>query len=87
MKGKRVPVVGRITMDMCMIDVTELDIHRGDEVIIFGSDGINEITLQENIPEIGIVSIGILFWSSPRVPKVFIKNGEVVLVDDYLLRL
>ncbi|MEP6611075.1 MAG: bifunctional UDP-N-acetylmuramoyl-tripeptide:D-alanyl-D-alanine ligase/alanine racemase, partial [Mucilaginibacter sp.] len=37
-KGQLVPTVGNITMDMCMIDVTGLDVREGDEVIIFNEE-------------------------------------------------
>jgi len=86
-KGKEVPVVGRITMDMSMVDVTGLDVNSGDEAIIFGSDGENSLWLEEYAPKIGILSIGILLWSSPRVPREYIKGGEVICIDDYILNL
>lgn len=35
-KGERVPVVGNICMDMCMVDVTGLDVHAGDKAVVFG---------------------------------------------------
>ncbi len=36
--GKRAPIVGNICMDMCMADITDIDAHEGDDVIIFGKD-------------------------------------------------
>jgi len=48
-RGHRVPIVGRITMNTVMVDVTDYpDIHSGDEVVIFGSQG-NEAITQEEI--------------------------------------
>ena len=38
--GHRCPQVGRICMDMCMFDVTGVDVKRGDEVILYGKGGI-----------------------------------------------
>ena len=35
-KGSRVPVIGNVCMDMCMADITGLDIQTGDEAEIFG---------------------------------------------------
>lgn len=35
-KGKNAPILGNISMDMCSIDVTEIDVEEGDEVVIFG---------------------------------------------------
>ena len=37
--GQKAPQVGRICMDMCMFDVTGLDVRRGDEVILYGNGG------------------------------------------------
>jgi alanine racemase len=38
-RGKRVPVVGSVCMDMTMIDVTGMDVSTGDEVVIVGEQG------------------------------------------------
>lgn len=71
-KGKAVPVVGRITMDMCMVDVTELDVHVGDEVIICGEEWEDFMTLE------------ILMWISMRIPREYIIDGKVIWKDDFL---
>ena len=40
LKGKFAPVIGKICMDQCMIDVTDIDgVKIGDEVILIGEDG------------------------------------------------
>ncbi len=72
-KNKVVSVVGRITMDMCMVDVTGLDVNVGDEVIICGEEWEDFMTLD------------ILMWTSTRIPREYIKNGEVIYSDDYIL--
>ena len=48
--GKQYQQIGRVCMDMCMCDVTDSDVKRGDEVIIFGKGGVSteEIALQVN---------------------------------------
>lgn len=46
--GKRVPIVGRVCMDQCMADVTEVEgVAPGDEVVLLGRQGESEITAQE----------------------------------------
>lgn len=46
--GRRVPVVGRISMNLTMLDVTDLtDVLAGDEVVLLGCQGDNEITADE----------------------------------------
>ena len=72
-KGQRVHVVGKITMDMCMVDVTDLDVRTGDEVLICGEDGVDFMTLE------------ILMWTSPRIPREYCKNGKCINTDDYIL--
>ena len=86
-KGKRVPIVGRICMDQCMIDVTDIDVNRGDEVILFGSDGENCIPIDELANKLGTINYEIVCMISKRVPRVYLKNGEIVNVSDYVLNL
>jgi len=46
--GKRVPVIGRVTMDMTMLDVTECPkVHVGDEVVLIGEQGKETISVEE----------------------------------------
>jgi alanine racemase len=35
--GQRAPVIGNVCMDMCMVDITDIDARTGDEVVVFGS--------------------------------------------------
>jgi len=47
-RGRRVPVVGRICMDLTMVDLTEIgDVREGDEVVILGQQGNESITAHE----------------------------------------
>jgi alanine racemase len=59
--------VGNIAMDMCMIDVTEIDAHEGDEVIVF-----NETHRIEDLAtQIGTIPYEILTNISQRVKRVY----------------
>lgn len=51
-KDKKVPIIGTICMDMCMVDVSGLDVSEGDEVVVFESmeDVENIATILETIP-------------------------------------
>jgi alanine racemase len=61
------PTVGNIAMDMCMIDVTEIDAHEGDEVIVF-----NETHRIEDLAtQIGTIPYEILTNISQRVKRVY----------------
>lgn len=73
--GRRCPQVGRICMDMCMVDVTDLkDCNPGDVVTIFGKDGEETIDADELAEKAGTISYEILCAISPRVPRVYLKN-------------
>lgn len=83
--GWKVPVVGRICMDQMMIDVTDIDeVNIGDEVILFGyGNGYPQI--EELASLLGTVNYEILCMMSRRIPRVYIKNNEIVSINDYLL--
>ena len=77
-ENKAVPVIGRICMDQCMIDVSSVNnINIGDEVIVFG-DGINSTTTADTLAEYtGTISYEILCLLGTRLPHVFIKDGRI----------
>ena len=71
-KGKKASVLGRICMDMCMIEVPNgVDLKRGDEVTIFGD---NLITADDVAIASGTISYEVLCAASARVPRIYI-NG------------
>jgi len=82
-KGNRVPIVGRVCMDQCMIDLTDAEAAEiGDEVTLFGggcAPSVEEMaTWLETIPHEVTCAI------ARRVPRVFLKGGKIVEVRDYL---
>jgi alanine racemase len=81
--GKEAPVVGNICMDMCMADITEIDglIKAGDEVIMFD----NRITADDLAAMMGTINYEIICRIGMRVPKVYIRNGKIMKVTNYLL--
>lgn len=82
-KNKRFPVVGRICMDQCMIDVTlGNNIKRGDEALIFG-DGI--VTVDDVAAWMGTINYEITCMLSRRIPRVYKRHEKTVKVLDYLL--
>ena len=83
--GKTVPVVGRICMDQCMIDVSCVNnINVGDEVIVFGNGGDSEVSLENLAKNAGTVPHEILSLTGNRTPRVFIKNKKIIDVLTYL---
>jgi Alr-MurF fusion protein len=69
-RGKKVPIVGNICMDMFMADVTCIDCSPGEEVEIFGE----YITVQEMASSIGTIPYEILTGISQRVKRVYIQE-------------
>jgi len=85
-KGIRVPVVGRICMDQCMIDVTGIeDVKVGDEVVLFGKQGDGFIHIDELAEKLGTINYEIVCMISKRIPRVYIKDGKIVDVLRYIV--
>ncbi len=85
--GEFVPVVGRICMDQCMIDVTDLEkeVHVGDEVVIFGNQGGASISVDEIAAKVGTINYELICIIGKRIPRVYIKGGEICSVLNYLI--
>lgn len=82
--GHFVKIIGRVCMDQFMVDVTGLGVSRGDEVILMGSDGENSITAEEIGDLSGRFNYELVCDINKRVPRVYIKNGKIIAVDDAL---
>ena len=79
-KGKYAPIIGRICMDLMMVDITDIDgVEVEDDVILIGSDGHISISAEE----IGALSESfnyeIICGISKRVPKAFYRDGKEFL--------
>jgi len=88
-RGMRAPIVGMVTMDVTMIDVSHIpQVNVGDEVIIFGKQGNQEISVYEVARRCGTISYEITCGIGKRVPRVYIENGTVTgivtLVGEWL---
>lgn len=82
--GHFAKIIGRVCMDQFMVDVTGLGVSRGDEVILMGSDGENSITAEEIGNLSGRFNYELVCDINKRVPRVYIKNGKIIAVDDAL---
>ena len=84
--GKKVPVVGRICMDMCMIDVTEVpEAQVGDTVTVVGRDGELEITWDDWADQLGTISYELVCDINKRVPRLYVRKGAVVDTLRYIV--
>ena len=69
-KGYRAPLIGRICMDMCMIDVSEMEnVQPGDEVILFGEG----LPVDEVAERLGTINYEIVCAVGKRVPRVYVE--------------
>jgi alanine racemase len=83
--GSFVPVIGRICMDQCMVDVTEIkNVKVGDEVVLMGEQGDLSFTADHIAELIGTINYEITCMISKRVPRVYIKGGKVVKIRNYV---
>lgn len=83
--GKLVPVVGRICMDQCMIDVTDAgEVNVGDDVVILGSDGELKFNADDMAEAMGTINYEVLCMIKQRIPRVYKENGKVVNVRNYI---
>jgi alanine racemase len=72
-RGKRVPLVGTISMDLTMLDLTDVpEAVPGDVVTIYGKDGDAAIEVSEVAHEIGTVTSDLLCALGRRVPKFYV---------------
>lgn len=84
--GKKAPIVGRICMDQCMVDISEIDdVHVEDEVVLMGQMGSEKIDADTIAKLIETINYEIVCMVNKRVPRVYIKNGKVVKVANCLL--
>ncbi|GAB4289625.1 MAG: alanine racemase [Myxococcota bacterium] len=75
-KGKRAPIVGVVCMDMTMVDVTDIEgVKRGDEVILIGKQGNEEITVEEVASWGKTVHYDILCGIGKRVPREWVQSN------------
>ncbi len=73
-RGVRAPVIGRVCMDMTMIDVTDVPgVQIDDEVIIIGGEGENRITADDMAAWAGTISYEILCGIGDRVERVYVR--------------
>jgi alanine racemase len=71
-KGRRVPQVGTICMDMILIDVSEVpDVQIGEEVVIFGKQGDEVIQVEELAQKANTIPYEILCNVGKRVPRTY----------------
>jgi alanine racemase len=83
-EGKRVPIVGRICMDQCMIRLPEYR-PTGTRVTLIGNQGADTVSMDEIAGKLDTINYEIPCIISTRVPRIYIRNGEPTEVSNKLL--
>ena len=82
--GRRAPICGRICMDQFMVDVTDIpEAAEGDEVVLVGRDGAEQITVEELGDLSGRFNYEFVCDLGKRIPRVYYKGGIPVDHKDY----
>jgi alanine racemase len=76
-REQRVPVAGSVTMDMTLLDVTDAGAELGDEVVLLGRQGSEEITALELATHAGTIPWEILCHLGLRLPRRYVREGRV----------
>lgn len=82
--GSYAPIIGRVCMDMFIIDITDISgIEIGDEVILIGTDGDRSISVEEIARHRETINYEIICQLGKRIPRVYIRDGKTIETVDY----
>ena len=74
-RGVRAPLVGRVSMEKITINVSHIpNVQIGDEVVLLGKQGVDEISASEIAEWIGSINYEVVTSIAPRVPRTFLKS-------------
>ena len=77
--GRRVPILGRVTMDLTMVDLTDVPNARvGDEVVLFGDQGAETLSLDEVARGSETLPYDIMCTIGKRVARIYVREGRPV---------
>lgn len=82
--GKKAPIIGRVCMDQCMVDVTEIeDVKFGDEVVLVGRDGDEYLSVETLSRLSDRFNYEFVCLMGKRIPREYIRCGEIQEQMDY----
>ena len=83
-RGKKAKILGRVCMDQFMVDISDIpEAEEGDQVTLIGRDGDEEITAEVLGDLSGRFNYELVCDLGRRIPRIFLKNGEVASVRDF----
>ncbi|RCX12374.1 alanine racemase [Anaerobacterium chartisolvens] len=85
--GESAPIIGRVCMDQCMVDVTDLsnNVSVGDEVVLFGGQGERNIRVEDIASMAGTINYEVVCLIGKRVPRFYFQGGKILNVLNYLI--
>ena len=76
LRGRRTPVIGRISMDMTVVNISDVDgVEPGDVATLIGEIGGERITVDEVAEQAGTISYEVLTGFTTRLPRIWIDDG------------
>lgn len=83
-RGKRAPILGRVCMDLMIVDVTDIEgVQIEDDVVLIGRSGKEQITVEEIAGHMGTINYEVVCQLGKRIPRIYIKKGQAVRSSDY----
>lgn len=83
--GQHAPIIGKVCMDMFMVDVTDIPgVRVGDEVVLIGKQHEQTITADDMAAKLDTINYEITCAVGKRVPRVYLQHGKVVAVRSQL---
>jgi alanine racemase len=80
-RGRRAPIAGRVCMDMTMVDVTDIRTAApGDEAVIYGRQGDEEITLRGAAESLGTIPYELMTAIGSRVPRTYLNQPQDIVL-------
>ncbi len=75
LRGRRVPIIGRISMDVTVVDISDVPgVEAGEVATLVGADGGAHITVDEVAQLAGTISYEVLTGFTPRVPRIWLDD-------------
>ena len=84
-RGEKADIVGRVCMDQCMVDVSNVpEVEMGDEVTLMGLPGGTAPDGEAMAKILGTITNDVVCMPTRRIPRVYLKNDEIVSIKNYL---
>lgn len=70
--GQKAPVIGRVCMDQCMVDVTDIEgVQSGDEAVLIGAQGDQVLTVEDYAQKLNTINYEVVCMIRQRVPRIY----------------